>query len=243
MWGTPIDIHLTCRIGDESNIRLTSTSRRALAEAGRRLGIHQHMFSCSNGTAFSGDHIAETVEAIIGAVYTDTADPKQKAEQAARTMAHMKLDCHPQLRKRSDFEPVLPGDISQGTIMVWNSTAMKEDRRPNATSDPQTKKDSSRKSQDVQGDEMKLGNTLEVSKTRPPIARATETGFPAEKGHTGPDHGSVQKPVIVTQQDPAYSTDKATSDPEISSKKDGDVVLPQSAAVGAKEESPLIQKR
>jgi dsRNA-specific ribonuclease len=75
------------------------TTRVALAAKGREIGLHRYILFSPDSLKASSNHVAETFEAIIGAVYLDSG---KQLSNVTRMLKNMGLDKHPLLRETSE---------------------------------------------------------------------------------------------------------------------------------------------
>jgi hypothetical protein len=86
-------------VEEYSDMSSVTLSRAALAVAGRALGLRESILSAT-GTA-SRNHVAETVEAVLGAIYVDSNFNVQTVKDVIKTV---KLDDHRFLRAKVQVE-------------------------------------------------------------------------------------------------------------------------------------------
>jgi dsRNA-specific ribonuclease len=87
---------------EHSAMSQETVSRAALAITGRALGLHQRVLLTTGGVA-TRDHIAETLEALLGAIYVDSGYDMN----VVKAVIHkLKIDDHRFLKTREETEEV-----------------------------------------------------------------------------------------------------------------------------------------
>lgn len=89
--------------GEYARMSMDMMARKSLAAAGRKLKIHECIILNIDLEKATDNQVAETFEAVLGAVYVDS---KKNIQAVTKVIKHLKLDQHEVLRRVDDKEPV-----------------------------------------------------------------------------------------------------------------------------------------